>query len=155
MDVKMNLERCITGLTRLGWDADMDDSRDLQHLEALVHEIAHNVILGDLEPKTMGETACMIRYHESYVSDDMDEIIATAITIQVCERLGYKEGTKYSLETVSANIRHLGLATRAEDLVIELLNTHVILKFTDQLIGIIEAAVHCTPSSETDFLSGT
>lgn len=127
IDMAGNIERRIAGLTEAGWDADVGNT-DEETFEALVHEIAHNVVLGDTTPKDPGDTARLIERH-GLRNSDLDEVLATAITIQVCEHYGHLTCTGLSLSSVSRNIRNQAIAIRATDLVIEHINTPEVLGF--------------------------
>lgn len=134
----VSLTRRIEALWAAGWDADVADV-DEEQFEALIHELAHNVILGDLTPRITSETARMIR-SVPFPQRDFDEILTTAVTIQVLEtHYGLCGcGTDAALGSVAGNLRDSWLGDVAQERVIELLNSPRVVDLAQQLTNYIE-----------------
>jgi hypothetical protein len=131
----------IVALVKAGWDADMCDTY-VEHMEALVHELAHNVILGDLTPKLLSDTSRLIREKTPRDRRDLDEILTTAVTIQVLETYyGTREGTGVALDSVAGNLKDACLGDVSQDRVIELINTPHVMDLAAQLFHYIESLV--------------
>lgn len=125
-------------LEAVGWDADVSDT-PTEYFEALVHEMAHNLVLGDMTPKSSGDTSALIRSKTPGRRGDLDEILVTAVTIQTLESYGVLGATDLSLESVGTNVRDPFLARVADDAAIELINTPKVLELAGEIRRYIEA----------------
>lgn len=71
------------------WDQTLRSDRPQELLESVVHEMAHSVVLDPLylqEPKEPRETGDMV---EESDTPDLDEVLASLVTIRVCAAFGY------------------------------------------------------------------
>lgn len=142
----MDIATRVKAITEAGWDSDSvgwdsDSGTDSEQFEALVHELAHNFILGDLRPKTMGQTSELIR-KQLFIQADQDEILTTAVTIQVCDSFYCTPACDdAALSSVARNVRTPTLQADAEALVIELLNTPKVMAIAGELHAYIESLV--------------
>jgi hypothetical protein len=133
------VEEIINKLLSAGWDADLGDSTE-ESLEAFVHEIAHNMILGDMTPKGMAGTDNLIKTLTPGSLGDADEILATAVTIQVLETyFGVLSTTTNSLWAVSMNVKGKAATLTAADQVIELIGTDRVNKLSREMYDYIQS----------------
>jgi len=139
----MDLETRVSALNEAGWETDtFGDSGVHDVFESLVHELAHNLILGDMRPKTMGDTATLIRV-QAREQADQDEILTTAVTIQVCET--FYHTTKCSdtaLTSVAGNLCDSALRVRSDEHVIDALNTQRVMQLSAELFSYIESLLN-------------
>lgn len=138
----MNIEQRVTKLVSVGWEIDAARFDTIpQRFEILVHEIAHNLLLGNMTPKDMAETDNLIS-DCSVEKSDADEIMASAITIQVLETLyDVKTETNDSLFSVNGNVkqRKYFQTAVASDEVIELVGTPRVISYAKRIYDYIES----------------
>lgn len=141
----IELERRLDRLVELGWGTDLTDTT-VEGFEVMVHELAHNLILGDMTPKHMGDTNTLIRNAYQHMDrvdrwrqTDLDEILATAVTIQCCEtHYGLLEATDISLQSVGSNVNDRELRANADQRAVELINTPRVVELAQQLHQYVE-----------------
>lgn len=142
----MDLNSIVAKLESVGWEAETSSSvTDEENLETLTHELAHNFILGDTRPKSMADTDRLVCERTPGHLGDADEILATAVTIQLLEQhYGIIGATvEDSLLSVSMNvkgrayceIKYLALDPQrnAANEVIELLGTDRVNNLVSQI----------------------
>jgi len=138
-----NLQSVVAKLQSVGWEAEVSPSvSEGENLECLVHEIAHNLILGDMTPKDMAGTARLIHTRSPAVwLRDEDEILATAVTIQTLEDYFGVKGTTQddALWAVKGNIRDPKTASKAADMVVELLGTDRVKELSGEMFDYINS----------------
>jgi hypothetical protein len=138
------LQLRIDALIAEGWEAETQYGEDIHTVfEAFVHELAHCQVLGDLSVHNMGEIAQLIQDKTPDTQGDLDEILVTAITIQMCEQhYGVTQITETALSNLPHNIRFdLELRKVAQDLVIEHIGSQLVREHCAAIFAYIESSI--------------
>lgn len=104
----VNISEMVQNLEDKGFLSNFCDPEPFWMLEGLVHEMAHMLVLGLplSKPLQHGEIGELIREEEDWFKTDVDEVLASAVTLLVmAEQNAPEHILRDSLGTLEANTR--------------------------------------------------